>query len=160
MYSRQALLDIHERAHRSLQKLLIHCRQFSPAEINREMEGFGYPTIRLQLHHVIGAEEYWVKVLQGRVEADDNDAAFPSIEALEAWRAGVAAATGGWLQQADADAINQPRKLKTWGNREATLTPAHVIVRTQTHIFHHMGQVVAMCRQLGKPAGGMDFPLL
>ena len=40
------------------------------------------------------------------------------------------------------------------------LAPAHVILRTQTHVFHHMGQLAAMCRLLGHPIPqGMDFPL-
>ena len=36
-----------------------------PVALDQELEGFGYPSIRLQLHHVIGAEQYWVGVLRG-----------------------------------------------------------------------------------------------
>jgi len=34
-----------------------------------------------------------------------------------------------------------------------------VFARTLVHIYHHMGQVAAMCRLLGKPTQGLDFPI-
>lgn len=73
MHTPQALLDLHERAHGSLKKLLAHCRQFSAEELDRELTGFGYPSVRRQLHHAIGGEEYWIGVLEGRLQVDDND---------------------------------------------------------------------------------------
>jgi len=56
--------------------------------------------------------------------------------------------------------LNTRRKMATWGGKELELVPAHVILRTQTHIFQHQGQVAAMCRLLGRPIPtGLDFPL-
>ncbi|MBX3475435.1 MAG: DinB family protein [Planctomycetes bacterium] len=160
MYTPEALLDVHERCHRSFGKLLAHCRAFTVDEINRELPGFGYPTIRLQLHHLIGAEDYWLSVVRGAMRVDDNDAAYPTIESLETWRASVAAETRAWLAAADADALNTARPMKTWGGGEHSLIPAHILMRTQVHIFQHQGQVAAMCRLLGKPIpAGLDFPL-
>ncbi len=44
---------------------------------------------------------------------------------------------------------------------DSTIFPAHVILRTQTHLFHHMGQITAMCRLLGHPIPpGIDFPVV
>jgi len=31
-------------------------------------------------------------------------------------------------------------------------------MRTLTHFFHHQGQIAAMCRLLGKPVSGLDYP--
>ena len=73
MYTTAALVEFHERAHQSLKKLLEHCHQLSAEELNRELSGFGYPTVRLQLHHDIGAEKYWTGVLQGRIDVRSND---------------------------------------------------------------------------------------
>ena len=159
MHTAAALLDLHERAHRNLRGLLDHCRTLEPAELNRELPGFGYPTVRLQLHHAIGAEEYWVGVLGDVVNVEDNEADFPTIDALEAWRARVFAATVGWLGTATPETLNTARPHATWGGRTRVLAPAHVILRTQTHLYQHQGQVLAMCRLLGKPGGGLDFPL-
>ena len=159
MYTTKALLDMHERSHRSLQKLLEHCRQFKEEKLNSELAGFGSPTIRLQFHHGIGAEEYWIGVLQGRVFADDNDAAYPNIDSLEVYRRRVYRVTDNYLITTPGGELNKARKMMTWGNKEKILIPALVYLRTLTHLYHHQGQILAMCRLLGKPAGGMDFPL-
>ena len=55
MHTSEALFDIHERAHRNLQDLFAHCRELRLEEMNRDLLGFGYPTVRLQLQHAIGA---------------------------------------------------------------------------------------------------------
>lgn len=160
MYTPDSLLDVHERCHCSFGKLLAHCRAFTVDEINRELPGFGYPTIRLQVHHLIGAEDYWMSVVRGAMRVDDYDAAYPTIESLESWRAKVAAETRAWLAGADAAALNSARPMKVWGGSEHSLKPALIVLRTQTHIFQHQGQVAAMARLLAKPIPpGLDFPL-
>lgn len=159
MYTPEALLDLHERAHRSLQKLLAHCRQFGAEELNRELPGFGYPSVRLQLHHEICAEDYWLGVLKGRPDPEDNEAAYPTVESLEAYARQVAAATDKYLRASSNAELNAARLLLTWQKKEQLLVPSLAVLRTQTHLYHHQGQILAMCRLLGKPAGGMDFPL-
>jgi uncharacterized damage-inducible protein DinB len=160
VYTSDSLLDFQARAHRSLAKLLDHCRQFSLDEINREIDGFGYPTIRLQLHHVIGAEKYWIGVIKGRIDIDDDDLKYPTIESLEYFRREVFGHTDEYLRTSSNDELNKARPMITWGGKERILIPALVFFRTQTHIYHHLGQVSAICRLLDKPIPtGMDFPL-
>ncbi len=159
MYTSEALLDMHERGQRNLQKLLAHCRSFRTDELNRSLEGFGYPTLRLQLHHEISAQEYWLGVLHGRVDAEETEHLYPTIESLEAYRTRVADAVTEYLRKASTPELDTARPMKMWGGAEKSLVPAHVFLRTLTHLYHHQGQIVAMCRLLGKPASGMDFPL-
>jgi uncharacterized damage-inducible protein DinB len=159
MYTAEALLDLHRRAHRNLIALLAHCRELDAEQIDRELDGFGYPTVRLQLHHEIAAEKYWVGVLRGRLDVEDDSPDYPTIESLEAYREKVAAATEAYLRAASVEELNTARPMMTWGDRVKTLAPAHVLLRTATHLYHHQGQIVAMCRLLGKPTGGLDFPL-
>lgn len=149
---REFLLDLHARCHRSLQHYLDHCRDL---EIDRELEGFGYPTIREQLHHCIGAERYWVSVVRGEMDASEDEA---DAQDLDGFHERVTAQTRAYLES-ETDFIT-PRPLVVWGGHERDLVPLRVILRTQTHLFHHMGQVAAMCRLLGKPIPeGWDFPL-
>ena len=159
MYTSEALLDLHERVHISLHKLLMHCQKLGTEELIRKLKGFGYPTVLLQLHHVIAAEKYWVSVLAGSMLIDDDPSDDTTIEALSDYRKRVFGATVNYLQGASADELNTARTMTTWGNKERTIVPAHVLLRTQTHIFQHQGQILAMCRLLGKPASGLDFPL-
>ena len=159
MHTPEALLDLHERAHRNLTALLVHCRDLGGEAINRELAGFGYPTVRLQLHHAIGAEKYWIGVLQGRIDADDDSPDYPTIESLEIYRQYVFAATQDYLRGASVQELSSARPMMTWGNRERVLIPAQVFMRTLTHLYHHQGQITAMCRLLGKPCAGLDYPI-
>jgi uncharacterized damage-inducible protein DinB len=161
MYTSAALLDIHQRTHSSLAKLMTHCAGFSQAELTRELDGFGYPTILRQLDHVIGGEEYWIRVPCGLPLELDRDENQLSLAALQADRERVAGITAQYLRGASNEELNTRRKMTTWGGHERELVPALIVLRTQTHIFDHKGQVAAMCRLLGKAIPqGFDFPLL
>ena len=159
MYTSEGLIDFHNRAHQSLKKLIEHCGQFQAEELNKEITGFGYPTLRLQLHHAIGAERYWSGVLEGRIDVE-GDSAFDTIEKLEEFRAQTFSVTNSYLKNASSDKLNNARSMMTWGKKERTLVPAQIFIRTMTHFFQHQGQIMAMCRILGKPVGpGLDYPI-
>ena len=160
MFTSAALCDAHERTHRSLRKLIAHCGGLEPEALAREFPGFGYPTVPLQLHHGIAAERYWVGVLQGKMLVDHDAEDYSTIAALEAFREMIRAATEGYLAGASSEELNTPRTMVTWRQAEQVLMPAHVILRTMTHHYQHQGQIVAMCRLLGKPIAGTDFPIL
>lgn len=160
MHTSVCLHDLHERTHRSLRGLLDHCDGFSCEQLREEMAGFGYPTILLQLHHAIGAERYWIGVLEGQMLVDEDEADHASIGTLCAFRERVAGATAAYLHLADEDELNGRREMTTWGDKQAELVPAHVVIRTQTHIFQHQGQIAAMASLLGRSIPqGLDFPL-
>jgi uncharacterized damage-inducible protein DinB len=161
MYTKEALLEIHRRAHHSLAKVLEHCRQFSAEELLREMPEFGDPTMRAQFHHAIGAEKYWFGVLLGRIDVDDDEADCPNVDKLEAYRKLTCSIAEGYLQSATSEELGTPRSMLTWGNKERVLIPAHVVMRTITHIHHHIGKIVTMCRIMGKPIPqGLDYPII
>lgn len=159
MYNSDALIDMHERAQRNLVTALAHCRELSSEQLNHDVPGFGYSTVRLQLHHVIGAEKYWLGVLEGRIDAEDDAPDYPSIESLETYRQQVSTMTEAYLGAASQDELNVARPVLTWGDQEQALIPARVVLRTITHTCHHLGQIAAMCRLLGKPSSGWDFPI-
>ncbi|MEM7165738.1 MAG: DinB family protein [Planctomycetota bacterium] len=159
MYTQNALLDMHERCHRTFAKLLEHCTTLTEEELHRELDGFGYPTIQAQLHHVISAEKYWTGVICGRMDAEDTQAQYPTVASLQAFRSEVAQLTQDCIRGIAEEALNAARPMKTWGDKDVELVPALVCLRPLTHAYHHQGQVLAMCRLLGKPANGFDFPL-
>ena len=164
MHTCDAIADIHRRSHHVLALLLGHCGALSAEQLGESHEGFGYSSIRTQLHHLIGAERYWVGVLNGEMLVDDDDPErlareFPTATELSAHRERVAADSVRYLESVDDATLNTPQRVVTWGGNEEELSPALVFLRTQTHIFHHQGQVLAMCRLLGHPANGFDFPI-
>lgn len=157
MHNPEALMDFHSRCHEILGELLTHCSGFPQSDIDRRHEGFGYETVRLQLHHIIGAEKYWFGVLQGRIEADDDEHEYKTVEALKTYREAVFEASETYLKGTTAEKLNLARSMMTWDGKELILVPAQVIIRTQVHIFHHIGQILAMCRLMGKPRSGLDY---
>jgi uncharacterized damage-inducible protein DinB len=159
MLTSEALLDIHERAHRNLKGYLAHSRTLDAAAFDREMPEFNGASVRLQLHHAIGAEKYWIGVLQGRIDADDDAHIYPTLESLEGYREATFAATRAYLRAASAEELNTPRPMMTWTGEEHVLYPGHVVMRTITHIYHHQGQIASMCRLLGSPSPGFDYPI-
>jgi uncharacterized damage-inducible protein DinB len=91
---------------------------------------------------------------------DLDEPNYPTIKLIEKYRLEVFGIAEEYLRGTSLEELNTPRKMITWQNIERTLTPAHIIMRTQTHIYHHQGQVLAICRILGKPASGLDFPIV
>ncbi len=160
MFASADLLELHRRTHLGLDGLLDHCAGLSQAALTRSIEGFGYPTLLLQLHHVLGAEQYWIGVLEGRMLVDELETDHASIAALRDFGDRVTEATRAYLRGASESELGTAREVTTWGDRRVTVVPAHVILRTQTHAFHHKGQVAAMCRLLGRPVPqGLDYPV-
>ena len=159
MYTPAALLDIHTRTHRSFAALIAHARGFAAADIEREHPAFGGATLRLQIAHMIGGERYWVGVLAGAVDAEEREERLATLAELEAARVEVAAATQRSIGASTESALDTPREMAVWGGRTQVLSPAHVLLRVMTHVYHHQGQCAAICRVLGRPVSGLDFPM-
>jgi uncharacterized damage-inducible protein DinB len=161
MYTADVLLDIHQRAQESLRRLMAFCTELTPEELSRRLPGFGFPTILLQLEHTISAELYWLIVMTMGYHAEAEMPELPDISALEAFRQRTAAATGEYLQGADSAELNTRREMVVDPGVTRMHRPADVILRVITHIYNHQGQVLAMCRTLGRPneRHDLDYPL-
>ena len=157
MYTAAILLDIHARAHESLRRLIGLCGTLTEGELRQPLSGFGFPTVLRQLQHTIGAELYWQTVL---IRGYDTEATLPDLShlaAIEAFRLQTAATTRNYLDGASVAELNTPRTMISDPGETRVLRPADVIVRVVTHVFNHQGQILAMCRTLGKPNETTDL---
>jgi uncharacterized damage-inducible protein DinB len=161
MYTQGALLDVHTRAHESLRRLIVFCGTRTEDELRRPLNGFGFPTILLQLEHTIGAEVYWQTVVSRGYTEEATLPPLPDIAAMEAFRQQTAATTRAYLEGASEAELNSPRVMISDPGETRLLRPADVIMRVVTHIFNHQGQVLAMCRVMGRPNDeiDLDYPL-
>ena len=161
MYNAETLLDIHARAHQSLRGLIAFCTQLSDAEWRRTMPGFGMPTVWRQIEHTIGAEMYWQTVLTRGYTEEGSLPPLPDVAALEAFRQEIAAVTRSYLGTVTEAELNAARVMVSDPGQTRLLRPADVVMRVVTHIFNHQGQVLAMCRALGKPneTHDLDYPV-
>jgi uncharacterized damage-inducible protein DinB len=161
MFNSKALLEISNRGNQSFEKLLKHCRCLTDEEFNREIDGFGDPSVKHQLHHTISARKYWIGVLQGRIDADEVPEGRFTIDDIIDYHKSVVDISDSYLRSASTSELTTPRPMMTWGNKEIVLVPVHVVIRTITHLYHHHGKVAAMCRLMGKPvAPGMDYRII
>jgi len=161
MYTARALLDIHSRAHEALRRLLVFCGGLTDEELRRPLAGFGFPTVFGQLEHTIGAEAYWQTVVTRGYTEEGALPDLPDVAALEAFRRTTAAVTRAYLERAGDAEVNAAREMVSDPGQTRRLRPADVILRVVTHIFNHQGQVLAMCRTIGKPntAIDLDYPV-
>lgn len=157
MYTRAALLDVHARAHESLRRLIVFCGDLTEDELFRPLNGFGFPTILRQLEHTIGAEVYWQTVVSRGYTEEATLPPLRDVDAIEAFRQQTAAATRSYLERASEAELNSPRVMISDPGETRLLRPADVIMRIVTHIFNHQGQVLAMCRAMGKPNDEIDL---
>ena len=161
MYNAATLLDIHARAHGSFRRLLVFCGSLTDSELRQPLPGFGFPTVLRQLEHTIGAEVYWQTVVTKGYTEEARLPDLPDLAAMEAFRAHTASATRSYLERASEAELNSPRHMISDPGETRLLRPADVILRVVTHIFNHQGQVLAMCRTIGKPNDkhDLDYPV-
>ena len=161
MYNAQTLQDVHRRAHESLRRLIAFCGVLSQEELIRPLPGFGLPTIMRQLEHTIGAEVYWQTVVSSGYTEEVQMPALADLFAMETFRQRTAAVTQGYLAVASEAELNSSRPMISDPGETRLLRPADVIMRVVTHIFNHQGQVLAMCRTMGRPneEPDLDYPM-
>jgi uncharacterized damage-inducible protein DinB len=161
MYNAESLSDIHARAHESLRRLIVFCGNLTDDELRRPLTGFGFPTVLRQLEHTIGAEVYWQTVLTRGYTEEATLPDLPDAAAMEKFRRQTASVTRSYLDRASEAELNSPRQMISDPGHTRVLRPADVIMRVVTHIFNHQGQVLAMCRTIGKPNAkdDVDYPV-
>ena len=142
-------------------RLISFCGTLTAEELNRPLPGFGFPTVLRQLAHTIGAEVYWQTVVTRGYSEEARMPALPDVAAIEAFREQTASVTRSYLEGASEAELNTPRVMISDPGQTRLLRPADVIMRVVTHIFNHQGQVLAMCRGMGKPndAIDLDYPV-
>ena len=161
MYDSESLMDIHGRAHESLRRLIAFCSTLTTEDLHRPLSGFGFPTVLQQLEHTIGAEVSWQTVVTRGYSEEAAMPPLPDLAAIEAFREQTASVTRSYLGRASVSELNTARVMISDPGQTRLLRPADVILRIVTHIFNHQGQVLAMCRSMGKPNEriDMDYPV-
>ena len=148
-------------AHESLRRLMVFCGNLSDDELRRPVAGFGWSTVHRQLAHTIDAEAYWQTVVTRGYTEEATLPDLPDIAALEAFRRQTALVARSYLERASEAELTSRRQMISDPGQTRVLRPADVIMRVVTHIFNHQGQVLAMCRTMGKAndTHDLDYPL-
>jgi uncharacterized damage-inducible protein DinB len=157
MFTVDGIRKLHGWTHASLAILLDHLSTIPSDVYAKELHSFGFSTLRKQVIHIFNCEGFWISTLQGLQYVDRNPADFPAAVDAIRLQQEVSRETHGYLASLTDEGLNTDRELHFSDGDSAVRTPALILHHMLTHAFHHKGQIVAMCRDLGHPAPDTDL---
>ncbi|UWZ86361.1 DinB family protein [Occallatibacter riparius] len=157
MFTLDGIRKLHGWTHASLNLLLEHLSTIPPGDYGKELPSFGIPTLGQQVVHIFNCEGFWIHTLQGRNYIDRDPADCPRVCDAKPLQQQVQDWTHTYLSTLTDQQLNADTELRFPDGDSAVRTPALILHHVLTHAFHHKGQIVAMCRELGYPAPGTDM---
>jgi uncharacterized damage-inducible protein DinB len=156
------LLEHYDILLRARHKLLKWVQELT-AEQYRQQFPFGLKTVRASLVHLAGSEWLHGRAARGEGIAPEErpftEERYPDFLSLEsAWK-GLEAGTRAWLES-ENDWTRRMETIVRRGNAgliRVGFTPETLAFQLFYHEVHHRAQVMAMLRQLGIAAEGLDF---
>lgn len=157
MFTKAGIIELHDAMHERLDLLLRHVETVPDSLQRKPISGFGHPSIRKQLVHILTCEEGWVHDLQNEPFAGWSEEDCLTMAALRAAKEQIRGSTRAYVNglteaQLNTTLANRP---VDWGGE--LRSPAFIVLHVITHAFHHKGQIVAMLRILGYPAPDTDL---
>jgi uncharacterized damage-inducible protein DinB len=107
--------------------------------------------------HIFNCEGFWIHTLQGLKYVDRNSAECPAVSDARLLQQEISRQTRTYLSTLTDQQFNTDAELHFSDGDIAVRTPALIVHHVLTHAFHHKGQIVAMCRELGHPAPDTDL---
>jgi uncharacterized damage-inducible protein DinB len=141
----------------SITLLLNHLSTIPSTEYAKEVPGFGFPTVRAQVIHILNCEGFWINTLQAIPFDDEDPANWPAVSDARLLQSEVSIRTLNYLSRLSEENLIAPMELRFSDGDVAVRTPALILHHILTHAFHHKGQIVSMCRILGYPAPDTDL---
>jgi uncharacterized damage-inducible protein DinB len=157
MFTPDGIRKLHHWTHASLSLLLDYLATLPPDACAKELPSFGFNTIQKQVIHIFNCEGFWISILQRLEYLDRNPADLPTIADAVRFQHETGRRTHQYLFTLTDQQLNTDTELHFPDGDRAFRTPALILHHMLTHAFHHKGQVVAMCRELGHPAPDTDL---
>ena len=157
MFTLDGIRKFHGWTHASLELVVDHLSTIPTEDYEKQLSGFGFPTLREQAVHIFNCEGFWVHTLRSLRFTDRTVAQCPAVADLRLLQKQVSEGTAGYLSDLTNEQLNADTELHFSDGDVAVRTPALVLHHVLTHAFHHKGQIVAMCRLLGFSASDTDL---
>lgn len=133
----------------SREVVLRFCESFSPAELTKEVQGFGRGPIDKTLVHIANTYTFWVA-------NSVMEKSLPYHEYKPTDIATIRKAFGTVNSFMEKFIVEYEEKIDQTivinikdGTDKISVTPLQVFTHVITHEFHHKGQIMSMGRQLG-----------
>ena len=157
MFTQEGVRKLHHWTHASLTILLEHLSTLPPATYAKELHSFGFNTVQKQLVHIFNCEGFWISILQEGRHVEREPGEFSAVTDIVGFQQEVRARTLQYLAVLTDEQLNGEMEIRLPDGDRAVRTPALILHHVLTHAFHHKGQIVAMCRELGHPAPDTDL---
>jgi uncharacterized damage-inducible protein DinB len=157
VFTLPGIRKFHHWTHASLTLLLNHLCAIPASDYTKEVPGFGFPSVRAQVLHILNCEGFWIYTLQAIPFVDQEPAKWPAASDARLLQSEVSTRTLDYLSRLSDQNLVAPTELHFPDGDVAVRTPALIVHHVLTHAFHHKGQIVSMCRILGYPAPDTDL---
>lgn len=157
MFTLDGIRKFHNWTHASLNILLDHLTTVPSDNYVKELPGFGFSTLQKQILHIFNCEGFWIHTLQGRQYVDRTPLECSDVADARLLQQEVTRRTQDYLSNSTDLQLNADTDLHFSDGNNAVRSPGLILHHVLTHSFHHKGQIVAMCRQLGRPAPDTDL---
>jgi uncharacterized damage-inducible protein DinB len=157
VFTLDGVREFHSWTHASLNLLLDHLSTIPTSDYVMELPSLGLAALRKQVIHIFNCEGFWIHTLQGLQYVDRNSADYPAVSDAGLLQQEISRQTRAYLSSLTNQQLNTDTELHFSDGDAAVRTPALIIHHVLTHAFHHKGQIVAMCRELGHPAPDTDL---
>jgi uncharacterized damage-inducible protein DinB len=157
VFTLPGIRQFHGWTHASFTLLLDHLSTIPATAYAKEVPGFGFPTIRAQVIHILNCEGFWIHTLQALPFDDQDTANWPTVSDARRLQSEVSMRTLNYLSSLSEQRLVAATELHFSDGDSAVRTPALILHHVLTHAFHHKGQIVSMCRILGYPAPDTDL---
>lgn len=126
---------------------LVNWLRSKPAELLEKEIASSFPSIRLTLHHIWQAQQYWLSVLQREAPKVD----LPQADSVEDVLNGIVAQSEELLEyiQSVDDEIIEEKTLIVSPWFQSSFPNFEYIMHCMNHSTYHRGQIVTIARQLG-----------
>jgi uncharacterized damage-inducible protein DinB len=148
----EGVREFHRWTHLNLTMVLDYLAKIPGSEYTTEVRGFGFPTLRQQVIHVLNCEGFWIRSLQGLSYVDREAAESGGVDDARLMQNEIRRQTVAYLSGLTDEQLNMEIRLKFPEGEKHVRTPAQVLHHIFTHAYRHEGQIAAMCRALGHPA--------
>jgi uncharacterized damage-inducible protein DinB len=157
MFTLDGVRKFHGWTHASISLLLDHLSTIPARDYVKELPTFGFSALQKQVIHIFNCEGFWIHMLQGLKYINHDPAEFRAVSDARLMQQEVSLQTEAYLSRLTNQQLNADTHLYFPDGDSAVRTPALVLHHILTHAFHHKGQIVAMCRELGHPAPDTDL---
>jgi uncharacterized damage-inducible protein DinB len=93
LFTKEGVIALHAWTHERLDTVFEHVRVLASPEFTQAISGFGQPSVRDQLAHILAAESGWIRRLKKLTSEKRELVSSRDLPALEAARKNVVSAT-------------------------------------------------------------------